>query len=203
MARKKRKQEKQMPSLAEMLDRKNMTTDIFEDYCDNFLSVVVGVSEWKEKAHRDLISKFVTPSDEAFALVSLENSYDRWLAEANAKDDGNAEVANWPERQFTNKMEGNGRKFQGWSQEGLTRYKTHMDLVKRLRKVPQGMQGDVRDEHKKNKDLEEEYRRTKLETNQARKRRRDVYEQPTYEMTDDESDLEDLKNEIEAFGEAV
>lgn len=45
---------------------------------DHMLPCVVGRPTWKVKRTTSLLSTFVTPSDEAFMMVGLKNSMNRW-----------------------------------------------------------------------------------------------------------------------------
>lgn len=47
--------------------------DAMADFCRNFLSCVVGKVEWKNNCCDKRISELASPSDEAFALLILEN----------------------------------------------------------------------------------------------------------------------------------
>lgn len=43
-------------------------------FCENFVSCVIGKMEWKRNRSRMKFSSFVSPTDEAFALLAVENS---------------------------------------------------------------------------------------------------------------------------------
>jgi len=47
-------------------------------FCDHFLACIVGKVEWKQKVTKNLIKEIVTNSDEGFALLVLENTWDEW-----------------------------------------------------------------------------------------------------------------------------
>jgi len=46
--------------------------------CSHFLACVVGKHNWKQQTKIELISQVATISDEAFALLVLENIWDEW-----------------------------------------------------------------------------------------------------------------------------
>jgi len=59
-----------------------MTMQLF---CDKFLSCVIGKNEWKNQIRIKPITEIATISDEAFALLILENIWDDWIT-MNAND---------------------------------------------------------------------------------------------------------------------
>jgi hypothetical protein len=51
----------------------------FQFFCEQFLRVVVGKNQWKDgRIYYNKVSKVATVSDEAMALLHLENSFDYW-----------------------------------------------------------------------------------------------------------------------------
>ena len=57
--------------------RQEENTD-YEDFIEYFLSVVVGRRQYDKVKHTDFVSQYASKSDEALALLLLENSFDRW-----------------------------------------------------------------------------------------------------------------------------
>ena len=111
-------------------------------FCEKFLKHVVGVRRfnngWKNKA---AITNLASPSDEALALLLLENSEARWIEESEAERRGE-EVAEstLPKTRYTNNGEkrakkGFTKKFGGWSNEGIDRFNNLVGLVKLDRAV--------------------------------------------------------------------
>jgi len=49
-----------------------------EIFCNHFLACVVGKHDWKWQTKKELISQVATISDEASALLILENIWDEW-----------------------------------------------------------------------------------------------------------------------------
>lgn len=47
-------------------------------FCNQFLACVTGKNDWKQQT-KNLIRDFATVSDEAFALLVLENIWDKWI----------------------------------------------------------------------------------------------------------------------------
>eukprot|EP00978_Attheya_sp_CCMP212_P043312 scaffold280295_cov29-Attheya_sp.AAC.1 len=59
-----------------MGENKNNAYNVFSDY---ILPAVCGRKSNEAKFNKQYISKVATLSDEAFALLSLENAWDRWI----------------------------------------------------------------------------------------------------------------------------
>ena len=75
--------EKKKQENMEILFSKAMATEqskmskIYFDFALHFVSVVIGRKKFESYCWKHAISKFVTVSDEAFALLISENNYDR------------------------------------------------------------------------------------------------------------------------------
>ena len=63
------------------LERSKMSMVYFE-FATNFLSAVIGRKKFENYCWKHALSKFVTVSDKAFALLTFENNYDCWLSMA-------------------------------------------------------------------------------------------------------------------------
>ena len=115
---------------------------VFAIFCGSFLSCLVGKIIFREKVLLHLISSFVTVSDEAYALVYLENSYDWWLAESNGEP--KPPIKKWTSDHLSATL------FQGWDQECIVRYNELYKSVKEMRKkkVTQRFELDFQDEVK-------------------------------------------------------
>ena len=75
-----------------------------------------------------LVSEFVSPSNEAFAILAIENCYARWLCRAQ-KERANQEVnhAQLPKLKFVEqRRDGN---VGGWRVDGYRRHKELHELV--------------------------------------------------------------------------
>jgi len=116
---------KEMPD-KEVLLNPRADPQVFAIFCGSFLSCLVGKIIYKEKVLLRLIAEFVTVSDEAYALVYLENSYDRWLAESNGEP--KPPIKKWTSDHLSATL------FQGWNQEGIARYNELYMSVKEKRK---------------------------------------------------------------------
>lgn len=87
---------------------------VFAIFSNSFLSCVVGKMAYKEAVTEGRITEFVTVSNEAYALLYLENSYDQWKAEA--VDDPKPPS------------------MMGWNQDHIVRYNDQHRSVKAKRK---------------------------------------------------------------------
>ena len=80
-----------MPLLEDILTMRTNKNGAYSFFCDHVLSQVVGKSDWKTRGSKALISDMATVSDEAFAILLIENNYDVWH-EMVVEDDGVAPV---------------------------------------------------------------------------------------------------------------
>ena len=53
--------------------------ETFKHFCEQFLSIVVGVVTWRQQSLVKNVSQIATVSDEAFVLLCLENNWDKWV----------------------------------------------------------------------------------------------------------------------------
>jgi hypothetical protein len=91
----------------------------FTLFCDTFMSNVVGRNIYNSKVGEARMSKIATVGDEAFALVCVENSIERWKDEVS--DQTKANKSKWrPSKYTANPSE--ARKYGGWSLEGIRRF---------------------------------------------------------------------------------
>jgi hypothetical protein len=96
-------------------------------FCNTILECVAGKKLWKKQKKEKLISKScVTVSDEAFALLLMTNSWDKF--EYFADNPEIEEKQDIPATMYTEKK-GRNKKMQGWSQEGITKYNRLCDFV--------------------------------------------------------------------------
>ena len=138
-----------MPNLADMLGgRKEAMTKggkvneagklPFFFFCDRILECVAGKKEWKQqKAKQTVSSSCVSVTDEAFAMLLMINSWDKfeYMAE-HAEIDDKSEV---PETLYTEKK-GRNRKMQGWSTDGIEKFNKLCLFVIEDRKSEEGQQ---------------------------------------------------------------
>ena len=108
-------------------------------FVENFLACVVGKVQWKRNVKKNLITKFTTNSDEAFALLVLENGWDEWI-KIDAHEHFFSKRGLNEEK--TRKVVGGGRYtaeakgsiwFGGWKEEGVLRFNELCEIVKKDR----------------------------------------------------------------------
>ena len=120
-----------MPLLSDMLGGRRLAMEnggsIKDDgkypffyFCNAILECVAGKKEWKQQKNKQLISgSCVTVTDEAFALLLMVNSWEKFEYMAdNPEMENKTEV---PETRYTEKK-GRNRKMQGWSSEGIDKF---------------------------------------------------------------------------------
>jgi superfamily I DNA/RNA helicase len=146
-----------MPKLEEVLKMGQGETDAYTVFCDNILSQVVGRNVWKRDSPKTDVSELATVSDEAFAILLLENSYDLWSQMARQKE---AEKA---KKEFTEQakiakytLNGAGiKKNKGWRKEGLERFNQIVKDVLKDRETG-GREGFEEEYREGKKQMEEE-----------------------------------------------
>ena len=52
---------------------------MYFDFVNYFISAVIGKTKYKRNSCTNLLSKYASVSDEAFAILSLENIFDTWI----------------------------------------------------------------------------------------------------------------------------
>jgi len=134
----------EMPRMRDiLLLRKNNNKEVNEAYvyfCEKFIKHVVGVQSfnraWKNNAS---ITELATPSDEALALLLLENSLLRWTAEFDKV--GRGEVVTKDDKQLPKplytssnnhrgELKGFTRRYGGWSDQGIARFNELYKMVR-------------------------------------------------------------------------
>jgi hypothetical protein len=107
---------------------------------NSFVSCVVGKMEWKRRSGKELVSKLASPTDEAFALLVLENIWESWkdvdpeeyiMARARKQEDdkGNKTRRKEIAGKYTEKHR-SSRRCRGWSEEGHERYNELVGIVR-------------------------------------------------------------------------
>jgi len=107
--------------------RMRIEPESFYEFCDVFLKLIVGISTWKYGVCHKTVSELATPSDEAFALLLLENTWDQWstcdLAEYKDKRKYNEVMGEWekckPVYGKWTRGAGGERRYGGWTENGV------------------------------------------------------------------------------------
>jgi hypothetical protein len=119
----------------------NIENSAYFYFFDKIVECVAGKKEWKAQKAKVLINKScVTVSDEAFALLLMVNSWDKfeYLGENPEIDDKN----DIPETLYTEKK-GRNKAMQGWSRQGIDKFNILCDLVVKDRSGSQGPKFDA------------------------------------------------------------
>jgi len=121
-----KEEEPEGPDLNELLDKGRQDPKAYTFFCHFFLPHVVGKQRWRNGIKTGAaISKLATVSDEAFTLLILENSWDRWLWEVGkSKEEIKAAIEDGtiPQAKYTLGKGQKARKNMGWSEDGMKRY---------------------------------------------------------------------------------
>jgi len=99
-------------------------------FCENFLSRVVGITNWRDSCTKSTVSEMATVSDEAFAYLLVENYWSKWSAvdlETYQKESTfeNGSVKKKKRTATFGKYTQNAygaKRFGGWTREGLIRF---------------------------------------------------------------------------------
>src|SRR5687768_2577224 len=124
---------KEKMSMEQVLQMRLPNNFIYFDFINHFVSTVVRKTKYKSDSCTRLLSKFATVSDEAFALLSLENNYDTWMDMGLTGDTKTSRV----QCKYTNDGKSQGKiatsqHNRGWSNEGLCRINELFDMAKKL-----------------------------------------------------------------------
>jgi hypothetical protein len=107
--------------------------------CAELLPCVVGWKAWNKKKQKERLSEIATCSDETFMLLTLENNYARWMAEAvwiainKDTDPPDRAPKEFPDARYTNsgssRRNGRSKRLHGWAREGYLRFNALYQLV--------------------------------------------------------------------------
>ena len=111
--------------------RLNEDTDLFRTFLEFCLIHFVSSTSWRWKAYNVPISEIFTPSDEAMAMLLLENSIEDLRLISRRKE----KILRRQSRSKYTKVElGSPEKFQGWHNKGIRRYNQLFKAVSEYRK---------------------------------------------------------------------
>ena len=120
--------------------------ELYGSFYTRFMGCVTGISNFKDRLTRARSEKDMSSvSDEAFALLLLENSHDRWLdifksAEGKVHRRRNEGKRQWESEVRTKFTDGGikynekGKGFKGWNNAGIERFNELFDIVKNDRR---------------------------------------------------------------------
>ena len=121
--------------------------NMYVDFVTYYVGAVVGLRHFeKHKCHK-LYREYVTVGDEAFAVLTLENNWDRWMEMAITDEwttasvptkwtvtrDRTASAAKKAQRLEEATGHPQARRYRGWSALGISRYNQIYDEIERER----------------------------------------------------------------------
>jgi hypothetical protein len=123
---------------------------MYVDFVEYYVSAVIGLRHFEKQKCNKTYSSYVTISDEAFAILSIENNWDRWMAMAKAQAWKTSPVpTKWTvtrDKTSTPAKRGNAilgqenqpqaRRYRGWSAQGINRYNQLFDQIRTKREAP-------------------------------------------------------------------
>ncbi len=128
-------EEIRLPHLSEITSGVRTNPRVGFIFFEYFLPGVVGRKKFKNLVGYRYISKFVTISYEAFAILLLENSWEKWEdeVEKRTKDPEKVAATKWTS------SKNQGKRYCGWKKEGIKRFnelcnKVREDRIKDMKK---------------------------------------------------------------------
>ena len=135
-----------------IVDTRRQDKDMYHDFINFFIKPVVGKRKFDTSSIKFLPSRYVTVSDEAFALLTFENNYDCWLDMAIRNDwaasnvrplystggNGNQTPSKAQANQEFKDNNSSTSMYQGWSVQGIRRFNNLYDLVLKERNTEAG-----------------------------------------------------------------
>lgn len=112
----------------------------YQWFCETYMKCVIPVMEWKHHSRKKPLSKVVTGSLEAFAVVVYVNGYknwnERWKVDPSSESGSISTVSTTTTNnsptvpyRFTGNSKGSKR-FQGWEREGIDIYNGLVALIR-------------------------------------------------------------------------
>jgi hypothetical protein len=129
---------------------------VYKDFVQFFVSGVVGIRLFDKQKCMARYSTYVTVSDEAFAVLTLENNSSRWASMAELDEWKDSHVSSkWTTSREKRKTQTEGhnnnsdkenenkadkseaRSYRGWSAQGIARYNQLFQEIKWQRQTPE------------------------------------------------------------------
>lgn len=150
--------------------------DIMEYILDELVILVVGKPTFKRKVATENVEKFVTVSDEAFAVLAYENMYDTAKSIGhNMKTNPGMSLSEASDGAYPTKWTSNRRgakRNQGWDNKGIERYNQLYKKVKEDRSL-RGEPFSTNYKNKKRQEMEDKYGRKRKREEARRLRQAD------------------------------
>lgn len=100
----------------------------FEQFCENILPCVVGKKYWDKRVDSVCMSRVATDTDEAWALLVMENSWEAWKQLAGSPNGKLPEDAVRKRTKWTNTGSQQSRS-EGWGERGIGRFNELTKMV--------------------------------------------------------------------------
>jgi hypothetical protein len=174
----------------------------FDMFCSYFLSNVIGKQTYNKKVLQVTISEIATVSDEAFVMLCLENSMERWEHEAREPTEKRLDA------KYT-ASPAEASKYGGWTSEGMRRFNTlQREIVPEMRRKIANLEEEYKLRMRQLKQPTKRVKKAKLPANRAdmpwSEYTHDADEeatgmadgdQQTHWMGNDDEDADDVENE--------
>ena len=152
-----------------MFNLRKDDTGIYKKFVDYLLSAVVGKHVCESCKHKALVSTYTTISDEAFALIVVENNWERWvdMHEQNNFKSSNImpKFTNAGKTQYSSNGSSN-QKYKGWSAAGLKQFNEIFLMVKQNRNMKHALKWEEAFKLKKEQDYVAERVNKKLKSSE-------------------------------------
>ena len=106
----------------ELVSKKRMDKDKYKWFYTNVLSHVVGRVYWKKYEAERGGMEMATVSDEAMALLLLENGFESWMHKNLMGGSEQVSRESVPPKYTVREKDGSTKEFKGWSDDGLERF---------------------------------------------------------------------------------
>ena len=128
-------------TLEQVLQMRSPNNFIYYDFINYFVSTVIGKMNYKRNLCIEVLSSYATVSDEAFALLSLENNYETWMDMALTGNTKTSKVLHkYTNGGMSQDKVATSQHNRDWSDEGFCWYNELFDLVEKNRDVPNVLQ---------------------------------------------------------------
>ena len=133
----------------------------FDTFCSYFLSNVIGKQTYNKKVIQVTMSEIATVSDEAFVMLCLENSMERWEHEAREPAEKRLDA------KYT-ASPAEASKYGGWTNEGMRRFnKLQREIVPAMRRKIENLEEEYKLHMRQLKQPTKRLKKAKLPANRA------------------------------------
>jgi hypothetical protein len=122
------------PGGRRMMGLRDAPDQRYEWFCENFIQCVVPAVEWRVVHRRKLMSEYITPALEAFAILVYKNAFERWNEEyfyqRNDEASERSSLTGESVASFLYTAGSKGaRKYEGWNSAGMVFYNDILYLI--------------------------------------------------------------------------